>query len=324
MAVEAISAVLAAGRRFLLVSHEDPEGDCLGASLALHRALCLSGRDSRIYNVHGVPYLYAFLPGADEVETTLPEGPFDAVIVLDCSGLERVGRGWEALAALAPVLINIDHHLSNAEFGALNLVSPSASSTGELVYQVLTAAALPMDPQVYQCLLCAVMTDTGSFRYANTTPAAFELAAQAVRAGVVPWDVARGMYERNRLARIRALALALGSIEVDPAGRWCVMTISADLLATTGATAHETEGFINYARSVDGVEVAVLIREDAPDLQKISFRSKGRVNVAPIAARFGGGGHHNAAACKMPVSLGEARRQLVPAVEAALALLEAP
>lgn len=314
--------LLLSHKRFLIVSHEEPEGDCLGASLALKHSLCARGSDAVVYNHHGVPHKYAFLRGAEDVVREVPPGPWDVIVVLDCSELSRIGPMGTTLPTLAPHLLNIDHHLGNRRFGSTNWVDPEASSTGELLYRLMKAGDFPFSPTVYQGLLCAVVTDTGSFRYANTTTLAFTIGAEALRGGAAPWDVAKGIYERNRLSRIQALARALDSITLGPDGRWSLMTVTHKMLQETGANLDDTEGFINYARSIEGVEVAILIREDGPNLWKISLRSKGRVNVSTIARPLGGGGHHNAAACKLALSREDALEALLPHVEAHLSALD--
>ena len=315
--METIGNLVQTHQNFLILSHEEPEGDCLGSSLALGRSLTLLGKRVWLYNVHGVPYTCQFLEGWEQISTSLPPWRPDLVFVLDCGSFERVGR--EALAFVQGLpLINIDHHLSNSGFGTVAVVDPRASSTGELIFSLLKSQQWPMDIPIWEAILCAVVTDTGSFRYQNSTPLAFQIGGEALQAGARPWVVAEGLFERNPPQRLKALARALDGLEVAPHGRWCLMPISTQLLAETGATRQDLDGFINYARSMDGVEVAILVREDNPDLQKISLRSRGRINVSAIATALGGGGHHNAAACKIPGNMAHARTILIDKVENAL------
>lgn len=304
-------------QKILILSHEEPEGDCLGSSLALGRSLSLLGKTVWLYNVHGVPHSCQFLYGWQEISTSLPPWQPDLAFVLDCGSFERVGGAAMAFVENLP-LVNIDHHLGNKTFGTVAVVEPQASSTGELIYELLSSGGWPMDIPIWEALLCAVVTDTGSFRYQNTTPLAFQIGTEALQAGARPWYVAEGLFERNPPQRLKALARALDVMEVGPTGRWCLMPISSQLLNETGATRQDLDGFINYARSIDGVEVAILVREDSPHLQKISLRSKGRINVATIAAALGGGGHHNAAATKIVGDMAHARAVLIQKVNEAL------
>jgi len=313
--IKEIVSAFHADDRILIASHINPDGDAIGSSLALAIALKKMGKEIVVYNRDGVPYQFDHLPGADMVKTTLDgERPFDSAVVLDCSELERVGKDFSSMVKTSK-WINIDHHLTNEHFAQISLIDKDACSTGYLVYNVLKALPVEIDKDMGDNIYTTIIVDTGSFRYSNATNEAFIAAGELVALGVSPWEIANKVYENQPLGRVKLLSLVLNTLEVSHSGKVASLVVSKEMMSSTGTGHDATDGFVNYARSVEGVEVAFLVRETAHNEYKISYRSKGLINVATAAQSFGGGGHRNAAGCVITGSLEEVRKAAFDAAE---------
>ncbi|WP_330894322.1 bifunctional oligoribonuclease/PAP phosphatase NrnA [Candidatus Deferrimicrobium sp.] len=315
--LSAVCRVLREKERFLIACHENPEGDAIGSELALALALRKMGKTATVLNADPVPANLLFLPGADTVVFAEDGSKYDVAVVVDCGSPERTGRIAQELLK-CPVLINIDHHRTNGDLGELSLVDPDAAATGLLVHRVLSAMKYEVDLDVATNLYVAVLTDTGSFHYGSSSPEAFEVAGEMVRRGVDPWAVAEQVYETQSVHRLRLLGRVLDSLDVSSDGRVACITTMREDLREFGSGKDALEGFINYPRSIVGVEVAVSFREEEGGVFRVSFRSKGRVDVSAVAARFGGGGHHNAAGCTVPGTLAEVKKRVLETLAAAL------
>jgi phosphoesterase RecJ-like protein len=310
--------LIRSGRRFLLLAHLYPDGDVLGSQLGLGLALRGAGHRVEFACSHPVPDPFHFLPGADEVQQWKEgRGDYDVVVTLDCPDPSRVGGLLDGCRQPGTRVLNIDHHGDNRRYGDVNWIQPRAAATGEMVYELLEAAGLPLTHDVAVNLYTAILTDTGSFRYSNTTPKTFRIAARLVEAGADPARVALELYETRHLAGLHLLGRILQQVETNRDGTiaWVVidkgLTEAPDLL--------EAEDLITYPRSVRTTKVAVLFRE-LPGEVKVSLRGKGEVNVARIAARFGGGGHPNAAGAVLKGTLTAAKAAVLSAVEEAVAV----
>jgi phosphoesterase RecJ-like protein len=315
--LSAICRVLREKERFLIACHENPEGDAIGSELALALALRKMGKTATVLNADPVPANLLFLPGADTVVFADDGSKYDVAVVVDCGSPERTGRVAPELRK-CPLLVNIDHHRTNGDLGELSLVDPDAAAAGLLIHRVLSAMKFGIDLDVATNIYVAVLTDTGSFHYGSSSPEAFEVAGEMVRRGVDPWAVAEQVYETQSAHRLRLLGRVLDSLDVSYDGRVaCITTMSEDLREfASGKDA--LEGFINYPRSIVGVEVAVSFREEEGAVFRVSFRSKGRVDVSAVAARFGGGGHRNAAGCTVPGTLADVKKRVLEALAAVL------
>ncbi|MDJ0720126.1 MAG: bifunctional oligoribonuclease/PAP phosphatase NrnA [Desulfobacterales bacterium] len=291
-------------RTVFLATHVNPDGDALGAVLAMGLALQSSGRKIDMYNESPIPAVYRFLPGIEQIKRQAPS-PFEyeTVVVLDCGDLDRVG----AVAARiqdSPRVINIDHHVTNTGFGHYQLVDPEASSSTEIVYRILKQMRIAIDTAMATSIYTGILTDTGSFRFANTNSRAFDICAEMVGCGVDPYVVAQHVYGTYSLGRIKLLNMALDSIEISPNGKLSLMTLTRAMFAETDTQPEDVDGMINYAKRIEDVRVAALIMENANGRDTgtnghkryhVSLRSDGSVDVARIAASFGGGGHFTAA-----------------------------
>jgi phosphoesterase RecJ-like protein len=305
------------GQRVLLFAHVYPDGDVLGSQLGLGLALRRAGRTATFACAHPVPDPFHFLPGAADLQQwRTGRNGFDLLITLDCPDPARLGGLLEGARGPGVRVLNIDHHGDNRRYGDVNWVDTRAAATGEMVYDVLQAAGLPLTPEVAVNLYTAIVTDTGSFRYSNTTARTLRVAAHLVELGVDPAHVATAVYETRDLGGLRLLGQVLQGVETDPDGSvaWLVL----ERAQAESPDLPEAEEFVNYPRSLRTAKVAVLFRE-LPDAVKVSLRAKGEVNVARIAAALGGGGHPNAAGLILPGGLTEAKAVVLGAIREALA-----
>ncbi|HEV2358192.1 MAG TPA: DHH family phosphoesterase [bacterium] len=305
------------GRPVLLLNHVSPDGDCLGSTLALARALWARERPAVVASTDGVPDMYRFLPGADRIVTDVPAvDAFGAVVFMECSTPDRAGS-LAARAAAVPLTINIDHHVSNAGYGDLVLYDPAAAAVGELVTPIVAALG-PIDPATATCLLTALLTDTGSFRYASVTPRTLRIAADLVQAGASPAHVYTQVYENRPAAALRLLGLALSRLALSPDGRIAWTAVTQAMLREAGAPMEESEGIVGWLRAMVGVQVAVLFKEE-PDGIHVSLRGRPGVRAHVIAEAFGGGGHAAAAGFTATGPLPDVVRRTLDAVERELA-----
>jgi len=311
--IGAILKTIEAGERFLVASHEGPDGDAIASTLALTLALRSLSKDVVAFNCDGVPDSLTFLPGAATIRTTLaPDERFDVGFILDAGELRRA-RG--DLAQHCALLVNIDHHPFSEHFSPLHFVDEQASATGALVYRLLQEGHIPLNREIAFCVYTAILADTGSFRYANADAEAFRVAGEMIALGVNPWDAAAGLYENQPELRVRLLARALETLTISSCGRYGSVSVTTEMLAATGARAEHTDGFVNYPRSIQGVEVGLFFRQTGPEQFKVGFRSKGRIDVGSISREFGGGGHHNAGGAQLEGDLDSVRRRVFQRVD---------
>jgi phosphoesterase RecJ-like protein len=311
--LDEVVAALRAAPSVAVLSHVDPEGDAIGATLGAMLALREAGKLTAAYNASPLPPGLGSLPGAGELLREVPiRAAHACYLVLDTSDLARTGGLLEARPGDA-VIVNVDHHPGNSRFGEVNWVEPEASSAGELVYRILRRGGFPLSKAAATNLYAAIQTDTGSFRYGNTTAAALRAAADLVECGAAVEDIAAGLYESRDPREWRLLSEALATLQTSSDGRlaWIEVTVEAQRRAGIGLEA--TEGFVEYARAVRGVEIALAFKAISPTQVKVSFRSRGRVDVARLAEALGGGGHRNAAGCTLPLALPEAKARILAA-----------
>lgn len=310
---------LLSGDRFVLAAHRGPDGDAVGSMLGLAGLLESAGKRVFCHGVDPLPYPLRFLSGAERITAELPNGPQWRCVLLDCSTTERAGKAFKAFSRSRPLLI-IDHHLGQEPTAQAVLRDSEAAAVGLLIEALAASLGVPtLSAEVAEALYVSIATDTGSFRYSNTSPRALQCCARLIEAGVQPWKISSHLYETEPLARVKLLGDVLQSLQVSPDGTCASLLVSRAMMERWHAGQDLLDGFVNYGRQVEGVEVSVLLREVGTRLHKCSMRSRGRVNVARIAERFGGGGHHNAAGCRVPGDYSEARATLFEAVREELA-----
>ncbi len=308
-------------QRIVLITHQNPDGDGIGSQLALFHALEQLGKQVIMHNLDGVPRIYRFLAGAGKVgrgDWCFDHAGGDLIISLDCGSLRRLGMPETFFAGAS--LVNIDHHRSNEGFGDVCCIDHRYCATGAMIYDLLLALEIPLDRDIAAPLYTAILTDTGSFRLSSCTADVYRLAASLVEAGAEPWFICRHVYEGMTLASLRLLGTCLETLELHDKGRSAWIVVTEAMYEQSCADVEDTEGLIDYARSIDGVEVAVFVRADTgrKNCWKVSFRGKTYANVGELAARLGGGGHPHAAGCLLHGSLDDVYEILRPAVSAAL------
>jgi phosphoesterase RecJ-like protein len=307
--------------RALMLGHVHPDADVLGTLLAAGLALEKAGWSVVYGGPHPAPAALDFLPGVERYATLARiEGRFDVALLTDCPNPARTEGLIDQARQAATTIVNIDHHPDNRRYGDVNWVDPSAAATGELVYAVLAAIPADITADIATNLFTAVHTDTGSFRYSNVTPTTFRVAAELTAAGAAPSMVSNALYERRPGDALHHLGRALSLVQVSDDGRVAWLALPA---GTVPESFVEGEELVNYPRSLASVRVACLLRE-VHGAVKVSLRGKGDVDVQAVAARFGGGGHRNAAGCTIAAPLDEATRQVLTAVRAAIAAPPAP
>jgi phosphoesterase RecJ-like protein len=306
-------------RRILVASHAEPDGDCLGSLVALGLALSKLDKIITMLNPSPIPAVYRFLPGVERIVSQIKEATaYDMAIILDCGDIVRVGENSSVVDQIS-LVVNIDHHVSNTRFGHLQLIDTGACATAEIIYRLINALEIPFDKRIATCIYLGILTDTGSFRFSNTNPAAFAISKAMIDIGVEPHLVAQRVFGTYSLGRIKLLNMALNSIEISANGKLSLMTISRSMLNATGTSTEDIDGLINYARRIEDVKVAALIHEIKNGAGKftnmnryhVSLRSDNTVDVAKIAAKFGGGGHTSAAGFKIESTLVALKEKII-------------
>src|SRR2546421_2882246 len=300
--------LIEAKRRFAITSHLRPDGDGLGSSLGLYWLLRALGKDAEVIMRDPVPHAYRKLPGAQCVRVTpAVDQPYDAVFVIECSDITR--PGLDALDR--QLVVNIDHHATTSLFGQINWIDSTASAVGEMIYNLCKAIGVRPSHELAECVYTALITDTGSFHYSNTTERTFKVASELVRAGVKPAKIAQAVYSNYPWSKLDLMREVLATVRHDPTGRVAWLRQTVEMQEHAGASDEDADGFVNFPMSVGDVEVVAFLKETAPGIYRTSLRSKGEVNVARIAERFGGGGHRNAAGCTLSGDWDATERQLV-------------
>lgn len=321
--------LIRSGQRFLIGAHARLDGDAIGSMLVSAYGLRLLGKEVFLYNPDPVPRRFQFLPGAADIRRKIPAGlRFSATLIHDCGARHLLGEHFPTPAVTGPLLV-LDHHAVVSELGDVVLRDPSAGSAGVIAMRLLSQLGVTADDipkELATALFVSLVEDTGWFRYPGTNAEVFGLAQAAMHSGVSSWDVALALDEQLSEASLRLLTQILPSLERHCDGKLALLTLTDQMLRDAGATMDDIGKPVNYARALKGVDVGGLITV-SDDRIYVSLRGKGQVNVGELAARFGGGGHHNAAGCTIsyrdpqdvPQSLAEAKSQLITACQEVMA-----
>jgi phosphoesterase RecJ-like protein len=298
-------------KNFAITTHIRPDGDGVGSSLGLCWLLRSLGKNAEVIAADGIPVAYRTLPGADEIRhVERIDREYDAVFVIECSDIERPG-----IAGLADQFtVNIDHHATSEHFGSVNWIDSTASAVGEMIYNLCKAIGGRVTREIAECLYLALVTDTGSFHFSNTTDRTLKVASELVRAGVKPADISEAVYNSYPWSRIELMRRVLSTVKRDSTGRVASMRQSLEMKGTAGAVDGDNNGFVNIPLAAREVLAVVYMREVGNNEFRVSLRSKGDINVAKVAEEFGGGGHKNASGCRITGEWNECEAKLVAKV----------
>ncbi|MEK6673328.1 MAG: bifunctional oligoribonuclease/PAP phosphatase NrnA [Nitrospirota bacterium] len=298
-------------RSFFIAIHIDPDGDALGSSLALSDALVSLGKEVTLYSRDPVPEIYRYLPGWERVTNSIsnPGAQISNLILIDCNEPDRTGLEDVKFRHSAV----IDHHETMRDFGDIKWIEPSAPATGLMVFYLIRALNAGITSGMATNLYSAIAVDTGTFRYSNTTSEVLRVSSELVASGANPAYISKSLYETWSDRRFSLLISVLDTLEMQ--GDIAVMHVTQDMFRATGTAPEDTENFSNFPRMIKTVKVSVFLRELDSSSYKISMRSKGDVNVAGVAEAFGGGGHMNAAGCKIKGNLGAVKEALLKAIK---------
>ena len=308
-----VANALAGAQRVLLCGNTGADGDVVGSTLALAGALRAMGKDVLVYNDEPYPLAFAWLPGGDNVVDVVGgDERFDATVVVDAARMDRLGSSFPEKARRG-VFCWVDHHHHDHPPGDVNYIDLTAAAVGEQVALILDQMKAVIDADVARCLYASLVSDTGGFRYGNTSARVLRLAARLVELGVEPWEMTERVSESQDEARVRLLGRALHGLWRSPCGRVGVVAVKVADLVELGAVEEHVQGLVNHVRGIKGVEVAVLLRELEPERVRVIFRSRGNVAITPIVAVLGGKGSKNAGSVVLAVDVAAARDAVIAA-----------
>jgi phosphoesterase RecJ-like protein len=283
-------------QNFAITTHVRPDGDGIGSSLGLCWLLRSLGKSAEVIVRDGIPAAYAQLPGADEIKQIAEvNGKYDAIFVIECSDLARPGiKGLEN-----QFTVNIDHHATSEHFGTINWIDQTASAVGEMIYNLCKAIGGRITREIAECVYLALVTDTGSFHFPNTTDRTLKVASELVKVGVKPAQISEVVYNSYPWSRIELMRQVLATVQRNESGTIAWMRQTLEMAESSEAVDGDNNGFVNIPLAAKEVEAVVYMREVQPNAYRVSLRSKGCINVARVAEKFGGGGHKNAAGCRV-------------------------
>jgi phosphoesterase RecJ-like protein len=305
-------------KKFLITTHIYPDGDAIGSQIALYILLKRMGKEVALINSFPLPARYKFLPNSGLIKHNVPLPDIEAAFVLDIGSKGRMGNMRDHINNIKTV-INIDHHLGNDRFGIINWVDTGMSSVGEQIFNLYKHMKLEIRKPEAICLYTAIITDTGSFQYSNTSAETHSAVSELLETGIDHTRICNQIYQNIPVSKLKLLQFALETLSFDAKGKISYMFITSDMYTKACAREEDSEEIVEYARNAEGVEVGILFKQHSKGNIKISFRSKGKVNVRNIASKFGGGGHHNAAACTINGELSSVLKNVVRAVKNVLA-----
>jgi len=299
-------------QKFLITTHINPDGDAIGSELAMANLLKAMGKTVQIVNSSILPQNMLWLPHADQIQNktdSLLNVDVDAFIVMDCPFFERIGSVKQLFKQQH--IINIDHHISNDNFGDIDWIDYKASSVGEMVYELFGVSPHELDDDSALLIYVAILTDTGSFRFRNTTVRTHEIIAQLMQHKIEPANIYKDIYETKSFETLKLLAEVLANLERSDDKKFVWFKVTRQMLKKYNLPIASTDDFIDYARMIEGAEVIAFLRElDDPHKTKVSLRSKSDVDVNKIAGNFGGGGHAAASGCVIEQNIDDAVKSL--------------
>lgn len=291
-----IGKIIKENNNFAIVSHTSPDGDSMGSMLALYSVLYQNNKKADMFIDDILPKRYSFLPFSNLIKALTENKHYDCIFALDCGDPERLGK-FKALINKAALVVNIDHHISNHMYGTINVLETDASSAGEILYDIFIDNNYEINRDTAACLYTSILTDTGGFKYSNTTSKTLEIAGNLINTGINFSEIYSIIYDRKSLGQVKLMSRVISTLEMAIDNRVALLSLFNDMLLECGAKEEDASEFINISRDIEGVEVAVFIKEKGNESFRISLRSKSKIDVRLIAEEFGGGGHVRAAGC---------------------------
>lgn len=311
MELDRIVSILKESDKIVILPHVSADGDALGSCLALAMALGKLGKKPKVLLEEDIPYVYGFLPGREMAEVfTSGHDTFNTAVALDTGDLDRLGVRRSVFESAA-VTVNIDHHNTNTEFGFHNYISAGSSAVGEIMYQMIKMMGLVPDTDIATCLYVAISTDTGGFRFSNTTSLTHQIISDLINAGVKVAEVSQKIFDSASYEKVKLTGAAISRLEIFESGKVALMSLDNDLIKKTGAKEEDCDGIINVARNIRGVEVAAMLRQWDNGEIKVNLRSSSYVDVSAIAGLYKGGGHKRAAGYITGGSLEDSKNKLL-------------
>ena len=311
MPLNKIVSVLDISKEIAILPHISADGDALGSSLALALVLSKMGKNVKVILEEEIPQVYNFLPGKHMTEVYGVKGKrYETVVALDTGDTGRLGNRLEIFEG-ASVTINIDHHYTNSEFAFHNYVSTDSSAVGEIIFQLVRIMGVNPDQDISTCLYVAISTDTGGFRYSNTTSLTHQTAAELIKNGINVAEISQQLFDSTSLEKVRLLGTAIQALELLENGKAVFISLTNDMIRQTGAKEEECDGIVNVGRNIRGVKVAAMLRQWDNDEIKVNLRSSSDIDVSAIASRYGGGGHKKASGYITKGSLDTAKKKLL-------------
>jgi bifunctional oligoribonuclease and PAP phosphatase NrnA len=315
MIINSVVSAILESKRIGISFHNSPDGDSIGSSLALMLGLMKLNKDVYILCNDKIPEVYNFLPyikNLTNASNIIKDGT-DCIVVLDCGSYDRISVDLNNFVK-SYNLINVDHHLTNQVYGDINLIDTHASAVGELVYSILKELSVDIDEKISLCLYTSIVTDTGGFKYSNTTTDTHNIIGELIKTGIDFSEIHRLIFENKKYERVKLYGSVINSLYLTCNDRICVMKLTSEILSNFSNKASDTSDIISIGMEIDTVEVAILLKE-MPEGVKISLRSKSIVDVRKIAELFGGGGHTRAAGLSIDKSLNEVEKIIINAIE---------
>ncbi len=311
--LKTISDAIRSADQIAIACHVRPDGDAIGSIVGLARSLALAGKHVRVLSEDGVPWNLAFLPFADTVEKSVAAPlDLDVAIALDTATKERLGERTLKAFSEAALLVNIDHHGTNPGYGHLNHIDTASPATGQIVYELLSTQAFPVDDAVRENLFAAISTDTGSFQYSSTTPRTHRIIAEMMEAGLDTAILAQKLYQEHPLRRVQLLKALLNEMKLSAEGRIASWALTVETQRAVNMDPGDTEGLIDSLRTIQGVVAAVIFEETSEGKVRVSARSKdARLDVSKVCGEFGGGGHRMAAGARLPGPVAQAEERFL-------------
>jgi bifunctional oligoribonuclease and PAP phosphatase NrnA len=318
MVLEKIISVFNTSENIAILPHISADGDAIGSSLALAQALVKLNRKAVVFLEESIPAVYNFLPGCELAKVfTTDNTRFDAVVALDTGDIGRLGDRKEIFED-GKITINIDHHNTNSEFAFYNYVSTGSSAVGEIIYQLIKMMGLEIDSDMSTCLYVAIATDSGGFRFSNTTKLTHLIISDLISKGISVAEVSQKIFDSTSFEKVKLMGAAADSLELVEKGKIAIITITNDVLKKSGAKEEDCDGIINMGRNIRGVEVAVMLRQWDNGEIKVNLRSNSNLDVSAIASMYNGGGHKKAAGYITKGSLDDVKNKLLKDIKEVL------